>query len=407
MTATADASLAAPAAKPAVAAPTKVRDLRLDFYRGIAMFIILVAHIPSNFWKNYIPARYGWSDATEIFVFCSGMASAMAFGAVFAKRGFGLGLARVLFRIWQVYWAHIGLFFAIAFTVVVIEANGWGVPDKDYILNLNLRNFFDRPEEQLLGLMTLTYVPNYFDILPMYLGILAMIPVMMALAKVDPRLAIGFSVSLWLVAQFGYLNLPAEPWSDREWFFNPFAWQLVFFTGFAFMRGWLPTPPVTWWLIALALAMVLITIPFDRQRIYREIEWIMEWRFANNVLFAKTDFGILRYLHFLSLAYLAWLIAGPKGAWLLPRGAGLLSQVWGVILTWITKVGSQSLAVFVVSMWLARVLGFGLDLTPGREAGWVALANLTGFAILIGVAYLAGWFKTQPWRKPKPDPVAA
>ena len=52
------------------------RDPRLDFYRGIAMFIILVAHIPTNAWANWIPARFGFSDATEIFVFCSGMASA-------------------------------------------------------------------------------------------------------------------------------------------------------------------------------------------------------------------------------------------------------------------------------------------------------------------------------------------
>ena len=45
------------------------------------------------------------------------------------------------------------------------------------------------------------------------------------------------------------LNFPAEPWSERKWFFNPFGWQLVFFTGFAFMRGWIPAPPVRAWLI--------------------------------------------------------------------------------------------------------------------------------------------------------------
>ena len=33
------------------------------------------------------------------------------------------------------------------------------------------------------------------------------------------------------------MGLPAEPWSDRVWFFNPFGWQLVFFTGFALMAG--------------------------------------------------------------------------------------------------------------------------------------------------------------------------
>ena len=47
----------------APAAP-KVRDLRLDFFRGIAMFIILFAHTPGNFLTSWIPARWGFSDAT-------------------------------------------------------------------------------------------------------------------------------------------------------------------------------------------------------------------------------------------------------------------------------------------------------------------------------------------------------
>ena len=103
---------ASAAAAPASAA--RVRDIRLDFFRGIAMFIILFAHTPGNFLTSWIPARFGFSDATEIFVFCSGMASAIAFGATFDRAGWALGTARVVYRIWQVYWAHIGLFFATA-----------------------------------------------------------------------------------------------------------------------------------------------------------------------------------------------------------------------------------------------------------------------------------------------------
>ena len=42
------------------ATTAKVRDPRLDFFRGIAMLIIFVAHVPSNLWTLYIPARFGW-----------------------------------------------------------------------------------------------------------------------------------------------------------------------------------------------------------------------------------------------------------------------------------------------------------------------------------------------------------
>ena len=395
---------------PRAAAPkaARQRDLRLDFYRGIAMVIILVAHIPFNRLSNYIPARYGWSDAAEIFVFCSGMASALAFGKVFHDRGWFMGVARVAHRVWQVYWAHICLFLAVALTKAAIDVSGiWaahGGFEKNYVTSMNLHHFFDNARENLVGLMTLTYVPNYFDILPMYLVILAMIPAVMALARVHPWLALAASVSLWAVAQTRTLSLPAEPWSDRPWFFNPFGWQLVFFTGFAFMRGWLPRPPVAAWLIGLCVAFLVVSVPFGRWQIWTEVPWIEAWREANGALFAKTDQGILRYVHFLALAYLAWVVAGEGGARLRVTGDGVLAVLWQRVLAMILKVGQQSLAVFVFSMWLAQVLGFVLDFTDDR--GWrpTLAVNAVGIAMIVAVAYLAGWIKSSPWRTPRAAP---
>ena len=384
-----------------------MRDPRLDFYRGLAMFIILIAHTPGNFLTLWIPARWGFSDATEIFVFCSGMASAIAFGKVFANRGWFLGTARVGFRIWQVYWSHIGLFFAVAMTMAVLD--GTGLYEKSYIGSLNLTHFFDRTHQQLIGLLTLTYVPNYFDILPMYLVILMMLPVVAGLGRVHPGLAIGFIALVWIFAQrslLGPLGLidwhlgpPAEPWSDRKWFFNPFGWQLAFFTGFALMRGWIPRPPSNWVMVAVAVGIVLANIPFSNIGM-RELgfDWARDIRIANRGLINKSDFGILRYVHFLALAYLGWFIAGDQGRNLMARGTGLLSAIWQVLLTLIVKVGQQSLAVFIFSMWLARMIGFALD-NIGRSTGTVLAGNLMGFVAIIAMAYLAAWFKSQPWRE--------
>ena len=67
-----------PAAPSSATAGRSRRDPRLDFFRGIGMLIILSAHIPDNQWILWIPARFGFSDATEMFVFLSGMASASA-----------------------------------------------------------------------------------------------------------------------------------------------------------------------------------------------------------------------------------------------------------------------------------------------------------------------------------------
>ncbi len=390
------------------AAAAKVRDLRLDFFRGIAMFIILFAHTPGNFFTSWIPARWGFSDATEIFVFCSGMASAIAFGRGFDRMGWKIGTARVGFRVWQVYWAHIGLFFAVATFLAAIDMTE--AYDKVYIGTLNLWKFFADPGPQLVGLLTLTYVPNYFDILPMYMVVLMMMPIVMALSRVHLGLVAGFVLLTWLWAQEAlwlwlgfadhHIALPAEPWSDRTWYFNPFGWQLVFFTGFAFMRGWLPKPPVTRTLIWIAALIVLANIPLSNIGV-REFgfEWAKDWRIANRGLFDKSDFGPLRYLHFLALAYLCWVAAGDKGARLLAVGSGALARGWQHVLAIILKVGQQSLAVFIVSMFTARVSGFVMD-NIGRDTWTVVAVNFAGIGVLVITAYVAGWFKSQPW-KPK------
>ncbi|MEL7012386.1 MAG: OpgC domain-containing protein [Pseudomonadota bacterium] len=424
-----------PSAKTSVAVDgvgATVRDPRLDFFRGIAMYIILIAHIPGNAWTSWIPARFGFSDATEIFVFCSGMASAIAFGGSFARRGWGLGTARVAFRLYQVYWAHLGLFFFLAMSLAALDL--YGDFEKTYINTLNLGHFFKDPASQIVGLFTLTYVPNYFDILPMYMVVLAMMPLVIALARVSkPALAV-VSVLIWVFAQGAFLDwlglghlhlsLPAEPWSDRQWFFNPFGWQLLFFTGFAFMIGWLPAPPVRKDLVIAAAFVVLVSFflssvgfrlfelaPVKQAFInltgcnetgFGACNPVFDWRQENRPWFSKTNFGPLHYLHFLSLAYLAWLSVGAGGRYLKMVAAGEVGALPRALLAVITKVGQQSLVVFVVSMALARFLGLALDLM-GRDAVSWALVNLTGFVLITLAAYGAAWFKSQPWRSKRPN----
>src|SRR3569623_1176780 len=98
---------ATPATTPTGLNAKRPRDPRLDFFRGVGMLIILLAHIPSDGWALWIPARFGFSDATEMFVFQSGMASAIAFGSTYDRNGAIALIARVAQRVWQIFWAHI------------------------------------------------------------------------------------------------------------------------------------------------------------------------------------------------------------------------------------------------------------------------------------------------------------
>jgi hypothetical protein len=363
------------------------RDPRLDVFRGIGMLIILLAHVPNDHWALWIPARFGFSDATEMFVFLSGMASAIAFGRLFDREGIVMLSARVVQRIWQIYWSHICVFIVIATLMAVAGHKPDGT---SYIQSLNLVRLFSEPAPLLIGLLTLTYVPNYFDILPMYMVILALMPVMLLAERVHRSLPILLMTVLWLSAQFSLVHFPAEPWTDRPWFFDPFGWQLIFFLGFFLMRGTIVSPPDTPWLMALAIAVVIATIPFAWYMVLDASVFFRDAANAIRPLTDKTTFGLLRLIHFVALAYIAFHAVGVGGQRLIhPR----IYPVTRVLM----KVGQQSLAVFTTGMVVAQMIGIWLD-HLGRTPLWMALANLTGFALLIATAYLVAWFKAAPWK---------
>src|SRR5690242_13728814 len=103
---------AIPAAPVAVAAPAaaSTRDLRLDLFRGIALWLIFLDHIPSNIVSWVTIRNYGFSDAAEMFVFISGYTAAFVYGRAMRERGFLVAGARILKRAWQGSVAQVFLF---------------------------------------------------------------------------------------------------------------------------------------------------------------------------------------------------------------------------------------------------------------------------------------------------------
>ena len=86
------------------AAPPQ-RDVRLDFFRGLALWLIFIDHIPYNL-NSWITIRnYGFSDAAELFVFISGYTAAFVYGRTMRERGFFVAGVRILTRAWQIYEA--------------------------------------------------------------------------------------------------------------------------------------------------------------------------------------------------------------------------------------------------------------------------------------------------------------
>ena len=354
------------------------------------MFIILIAHIPDDWWALWTPARFGFSDGAEMFVFCSGMASALAFGSLYRSHGFATLMARVSFRVWQIYWAHVMLF--LATVGVLLIGNAALDTGVIYTQRLWVMPFLEDTGTYLPALLTLTYVPGLFDMLPMYVAVLCLLPIVATLGNIRPLYAGLFVVGLWLLSTMNLVDLPGDPNTDQVWFFNPFGWQLVFYTGFAFAMGGLKPPPIERKYVLIALAIVLISVPWAYFRIYSEFPAIGAMRDAIEPLWTKTDYGILRYIHFLALAYLAYAAVGDGGHRLFAEG------IPGRIITMFRTVGQQSLAVFITSIVLAQILVMVLDVVE-RTHWSMVYVNLFGFACLVAVAKVVTWYKSEPWRK--------
>src|SRR5580704_8956151 len=102
------------------AQPSEARDLRLDFFRGLALFFIFIDHIPENILSYFTLPSIGFSDAAEVFIFISGYTAALVYGRALRRQGVLFATAQIYHRVWQLYVAHIFLF--VIFTAEVSYA---------------------------------------------------------------------------------------------------------------------------------------------------------------------------------------------------------------------------------------------------------------------------------------------
>src|SRR5689334_19149775 len=205
---------------------TTGRDLRLDLFRGLALWLIFLDHIPSNVVSWITLRNYGFSDATEIFIFISGYTAAFVYGRAMKDRGFVIAGARILKRAWQIYVAHIFLF-AIYLAEISYVATSFENPL--YAEEMNILDFLKQPDQTIIQALLLKFKPVNMDVLPLYIVLLMMFPPILWLMKRLPTLALFGSVALYAATWKFDWNMPAYP--NGEWVFNPFAWQLLFVFG--------------------------------------------------------------------------------------------------------------------------------------------------------------------------------
>ena len=149
----------------ALLAPVE-RDLRLDLFRGIGLWMIFLDHIPHDVVSWLTLRNYGFSDAAEFFVFISGYLVGFIYGPIVAAGQFLAALKRLWMRAWQMYVAHIMLF--LLFTAQIARtARKFDNPM--YEDEFNVFNFLAHPDVLIGQALTLRYKPVNLDVLPLYI----------------------------------------------------------------------------------------------------------------------------------------------------------------------------------------------------------------------------------------------
>ena len=205
--------------------PPKGRDLRLDLFRGLANWVIFIANVVAYFMLG--TGRYGFSDGADMFVFISGYTLAFVYARMLVERGMVITATRIIRRAWQIYVTHVFLF-----VVYLVEIGYFGQKfgTAEHAASFNVKIFLDRPAEVLYEGLILKFKPVNMDVLPLFIVLMLASPLMLWGVVRFRNITLLASVMLYLAArQFGW-NLPSFP-EGNVWYFNPFAWQLLYVSG--------------------------------------------------------------------------------------------------------------------------------------------------------------------------------
>jgi hypothetical protein len=369
------------------------RDLRVDFFRGLALWFIFIDHVPGNRLGGLTLRNLALCDATEAFVLLAGYAAGLAYGSVMDRQGWGLAAAQLLRRVGTLYVAHIFLF------VVFVAQVGLSAATLDaaaYLDELHLDAFGEQPYRALLEALLLRFQPAFLDILPLYIVLLLLLVPALPLLR-RPALLLALSAALYLAVRLSAANLPS--WTGGGWFFNPLAWQALFFIGCALgytpRGGAAPAVPRRAGLIALAVLALLLgaaalTAAWHRPEL---LERLPERVAAVLVEVDKTGLHPFRLASILALAYLLGHAVPAGAAWL--RGAAAAPFV---------LMGQHGLPVFCAGIALAFLGRLALE----QADAWPmqAAVNAAGLAALVGVGAVAAWYRLRSRGTPAPGRAA-
>jgi len=378
--------------------PSTSRDLRLDFFRGLALIFIFIDHIPENILSYFTLEAVGFFDAAEVFIFISGFTAALAYGRRLIDKGALYATAQVLRRAWQLYVAHIFLF-----VIFIAEVSYTATTFKNPMYNEEMRvaDFLDEPHVAVVKALLLQFQPTFLDILPLYILMLVIFPVVLLGMQRHPLVVLVPSALLYLAVQILGITVPAYP-EGHVWYFNPLAWQFLFVSAALLGHAWAQGQRVP----ALArIAYPLALVTFAAALIIK-LSWTIHgvWEPFPGLFLKqlwpvnKSNLSPLRLIPFYALVVLV--------AMRVPREARFLRAAASRPLV---LCGQQSLEIFCLGIILSALGHFVLT-EYGSGVALQLAVNIAGIAVMFLTARMIDWYRAmdrRPMFQPTPPRRAA
>jgi len=367
---------------------TREGDLRLSILLGIAAWFLFLDHIPHNAVSGLTLRNFGFSGATDLFVFVGGYIAAILYGKMMLERGFIVAATRIFRRVWQLYVAYVALF-VIYINLIGYVARKTAAPE--IIHEFNIAGILGHTIRTLIYGLLLQAKPLNLDVLQLFIVLMAFFPIVLFGMMRRPNLTVVGSIALYLAARQLDWNLSSFP--EGRWYFNPFSWQLLFVLGswFALMgrtqmriiRSLQDITILRFAALAYLLFALAVTMAGKFPQLGEHIPASVLNVFLPN---DKENLAPYRVLHFLAMAFLFTLMV-PRN-W---RGFQ-----WPVLQP-IVKCGEEWLAVFCAGVFLSFAGHFVLITGPNSLAMHI-LVSIAGCSIMAAVAYYVSWSKRQDYK---------
>lgn len=374
--------------------PSRTRDLRLDFFRGVALIFIFVDHIPENILSYFTLQAVGFYDAAEVFIFISGFTAALVYGQRLVAKGVLYATAQIWRRAWQLYVAHVFLFVIfigeVSYTVMTFN-------NPMYNEEMRVADFLVHPHIAVMQALLLEFQPTFLDILPLYILMMLIFPAMLLGIQRRPFLVLAGSFLLYLAVQVLGLSVAAYP-EGATWYFNPLAWQFLFVSGAVLghisSRGH-SSPDLARLLVPVALvvlgAAMVVRLSWTIAGVWSSFPpLLLKEMWPVN----KTDLSPIRLIPFIATVVLV-------AAWIRPDQRFMATKAARPLVL----AGRQSLEVFCVGIVLSALGHFILAQYESGLAMQVAV-NVLGIGAMLLTAKMLDWYKAMD-RVPTARPALA